>query len=69
MKGLQGWLIAFLAGVILAGAAGVIRGDWLGRGAANEVHADLLHRLERTEDNLFKVMERMERKIDELGER
>lgn len=60
------WLIAFLAGLLIAGLAGVVRGDWLGKDAATAVHEDVLHRLERTEDKLLDYLERMEGKIDEL---
>ena len=34
-------IITFLVGVILAGGAGIVRGDWLGQKAATEVELRL----------------------------
>lgn len=53
----------FLLGVILAGAAGVLRGDWLGERAANAVEHRVEGRLERMENRLNK---RLDEILDEV---
>lgn len=58
--------ITFLAGLVLAGLAGVVRGDWLGREAASEVKSEVLVYHDKDIEHLKEGQDRIEKKLDEL---
>jgi len=66
-NGHRGWGVAlFLAGALFAGTAGVIRGDWLGRDAAEEVKVEVTAAHDKDLGYMKEDMQRIEKKIDEL---
>ena len=66
-NGIKAWaLTAFLAGIVVAGLAGVVRGDWLGDEAAEHVREEITVYHDKDVDHLKEGQERIEAKLDEL---
>lgn len=66
-NGVKVWAItAFLAGLVVAGLAGIIRGDWVGRDAASEVRIEVLDIHDRDVVYIKEGQDRIEKKLDEL---
>lgn len=62
-----GWKVAiFLAGFLIAGVAGVIRGDWLGDQEAQEVKEYIVEYHDRDFANMKEQLTRVEKKVDQL---
>ncbi len=56
----------FLAGALLAGMGGVLRGDWIGREAATEVKLELKEDTIQMEGRIEKRLDKIERKLDRV---
>ena len=66
----KGWHVAiFLAGLLVGGLAGVIRGDWLGGDAAQAVESRLKERVERIEERIHDDIKEIKEDLKRLLER
>ena len=54
----------FLAGVVVTGVAGVIRGDYIGRDAAHEVEERLNRRIDDTLVEINRRLDRLDRRTE-----
>lgn len=59
----------FLAGLVVAGLGGVIRGDYLGRQAALEVEARVNQRIDRTLTSTDKALQEINRRLERIEDK